>query len=414
MSSRSSTPAGTADLFRARGQRPDRLGRVAIDKARSAALFRRPTKVFEDALASGRTAILALRGAVPLEGGLPLVAGGKIVGAIGASGGTGAAGRAGRQGRRRHGQVERPREAEPVSEPRSFAATRRRPAGRRQTVAPARPEGAKTPPALSEGETAWRAEKTNTKTRNPNIEIAQEATMRPIGEIAAEKLGIPDEAIAPYGKIQGQDRARLRPLAARPAERQADPRHRDHPDPGRRGQDDDHGRARRRAQPDRQKGDALPARGEPRARALASRAGRPAAAMPRSCRWRTSTSISPAICTRSAPPTTCSRRWSTTTSIGASSPRIDPRRVTWRRAIDMNDRALRSIVSSLGGVANGFPREDGFDITAASQVMAIFCLATDLQDLKRRLGNIIVGQTRERKPVTRRRRQGGRARWPCC
>ena len=82
-----------------------------------------------------------------------------------------------------------------------------------------------------------------------------------------------------------------------------------------------------------------------------------------------------------------------------SEPRIDPRRVSWRRAIDMNDRALRSIVSSLGGVANGFPREDGFDIVPASEVMAIFCLATDLQDLRRRLANIIVGQTRERKPV---------------
>src|SRR5262249_47911105 len=69
-------------------------------------------------------------------------------------------------------------------------------------------------------------------------------------------------------------------------------------------------------------------------------------------------------------------------------PAIDPRRVTWRRAVDMNDRALRSIVNSLGGVANGFPREDGFDITVASEVMAIFCLATDLNDLKRRLGNI--------------------------
>jgi formate--tetrahydrofolate ligase len=65
----------------------------------------------------------------------------------------------------------------------------------------------------------------------------------------------------------------------------------------------------------------------------------------------------------------------------------------------MNDRALRSIVSSLGGVANGFPREDGFDIVPASEVMAIFCLATDLQDLRRRLANIIVGQTRERKAV---------------
>jgi formate--tetrahydrofolate ligase len=81
-------------------------------------------------------------------------------------------------------------------------------------------------------------------------------------------------------------------------------------------------------------------------------------------------------------------------------PRIDPRRVSWRRAMDMNDRALRTTISSLGGVANGFPREDGFDITAASQVMATFCLATSLQDLQRRLGNIVVGQTRERKSVT--------------
>jgi formate--tetrahydrofolate ligase len=78
---------------------------------------------------------------------------------------------------------------------------------------------------------------------------------------------------------------------------------------------------------------------------------------------------------------------------------IDPRRVSWRRAIDMNDRALRQIVSSLGGVANGYPREDGFDITVASEVMAIFCLATDLADLQRRLAQIIVGYTRARKPV---------------
>ncbi len=78
---------------------------------------------------------------------------------------------------------------------------------------------------------------------------------------------------------------------------------------------------------------------------------------------------------------------------------IDARRVAWRRAIDMNERALRSIVSSLGGAANGFPREDGFDITVASEVMAIFCLARDLQDLKQRLANIVVAYTRERKPV---------------
>jgi formate--tetrahydrofolate ligase len=78
---------------------------------------------------------------------------------------------------------------------------------------------------------------------------------------------------------------------------------------------------------------------------------------------------------------------------------IDARRVTWRRVVDMNDRALRSIVANLGGVANGFPREDHFDITVASEVMAIFCLATDLDDLQRRLGNIVVGLTRDRKPV---------------
>src|SRR5512136_1433523 len=78
---------------------------------------------------------------------------------------------------------------------------------------------------------------------------------------------------------------------------------------------------------------------------------------------------------------------------------LDTRRISWRRVVDMNDRALRSIVSSLGGVSNGFAREDGFDITVASEVMAIFCLSNDLADLRRRLANIVVGQTRERQPV---------------
>jgi formate--tetrahydrofolate ligase len=85
---------------------------------------------------------------------------------------------------------------------------------------------------------------------------------------------------------------------------------------------------------------------------------------------------------------------------------IDPRRIAWRRVLDMSDRALRSIVNSLGGVANGFPREDGFDITVASEVMAIFCLAMDLQDLERRIGNIVIGHTRDRKPVTAREVKG--------
>ncbi|WP_298562806.1 formate--tetrahydrofolate ligase [uncultured Aliiroseovarius sp.] len=78
---------------------------------------------------------------------------------------------------------------------------------------------------------------------------------------------------------------------------------------------------------------------------------------------------------------------------------IDERRVAWRRVVDMNDRALRDIVCSLGGVANGFPRQTGYDITVASEVMAILCLANDLQDLQKRLGDIIVAYTRERKAI---------------
>ncbi|AWN52110.1 formate--tetrahydrofolate ligase [Methylobacterium sp. 17Sr1-1] len=79
---------------------------------------------------------------------------------------------------------------------------------------------------------------------------------------------------------------------------------------------------------------------------------------------------------------------------------IDLRRVAFRRVVDMNDRALRSITQSLGGVANGYPREDGFDITVASEVMAVFCLARDLPDLEARLGRIVVAETRDRRPVT--------------
>jgi len=78
---------------------------------------------------------------------------------------------------------------------------------------------------------------------------------------------------------------------------------------------------------------------------------------------------------------------------------FDVRRITWKRVVDMNDRALREIVVSLGGPANGYPRQDGFDIVVASEIMAIFCLATSLQDLKTRIGKIVVGYTREQKPV---------------
>ena len=78
---------------------------------------------------------------------------------------------------------------------------------------------------------------------------------------------------------------------------------------------------------------------------------------------------------------------------------IDVRRIQWKRVLDMNDRALREIAIALGGPANGYPRQDGFDIVVASEVMAIFCLSTSLDDLKQRLGNIVVGYTRDQKPV---------------
>jgi formate--tetrahydrofolate ligase len=237
--------------------------------------------------------------------------------------------------------------------------------------------------------------------KNPksNIEIAQEAVMRPIGAIAGEKLGIPESAIEPYGKYKAK-------IALDYV----------------------------RALPDR-----------PSAKLILVTAITPTPAG----EGKTTTTVGlgdalnligkkAMLCLREASLGPCFgvkggaagggyaqvvpmedinlHFTGDLHAIGAANnllaamvdnhiyyglePRIDPRRVSWRRAIDMNDRALRSTISSLGGVANGYPREDGFDITAASQVMATFCLATSLQDLQRRLGNIHVGQTRERKPVT--------------
>src|SRR6202012_3078581 len=81
---------------------------------------------------------------------------------------------------------------------------------------------------------------------------------------------------------------------------------------------------------------------------------------------------------------------------------IDTRRVVWRRALDMNDRALRKIVVGMGGPSNGFVREDAFDITVASEVMAAFCLCETIEDLEQRLGRMVVAQTRAKKPVTAR------------
>ncbi|MFT5485540.1 MAG: formate--tetrahydrofolate ligase [Paracoccaceae bacterium] len=85
--------------------------------------------------------------------------------------------------------------------------------------------------------------------------------------------------------------------------------------------------------------------------------------------------------------------------------RMDSRRVSWRRVVDINDRALRDITVGLGGIANGFARESGYDITVASEIMAIFCLSSSLEDLERRLGNIVVGQTRKREAITAKQLQ---------
>jgi len=85
---------------------------------------------------------------------------------------------------------------------------------------------------------------------------------------------------------------------------------------------------------------------------------------------------------------------------------FDSRRISWRRVVDMNDRALRQINCNLGGISNGFPREDGFDITVASEIMAIFCLSKDLNDLTKRVGNIVVGYTKNRKPIRARQLKG--------
>jgi formate--tetrahydrofolate ligase len=236
--------------------------------------------------------------------------------------------------------------------------------------------------------------------RNPksNIEIAQAATMRPIVEVGADKLGIPDEAVSQYGKYKAKISL-------------------------------DYIRS-------------LPARSTAKLILVTAITPTPAG------EGKTTTSVGltdglnligkkTMLCLREASMGPCFgvkggaagggyaqvvpmedinlHFTGDLHAIGAANnllaamvdnhiyyglePRIDPRRVSWRRAMDMNDRALRSVISSLGGVANGYPREDGFDITAASQVMATFCMATDLQDLQRRLGNITVGQTRERKAV---------------
>ncbi len=237
--------------------------------------------------------------------------------------------------------------------------------------------------------------------RNPksNIEIAQEAEMRPISEIASERLGIPDSAVEPYGKYKAKIALDyIRSLPERP-NRKLILVTAITPTPAGEG----------KTTTTVGLGDALNRIGKKAMSCLREASMGPCFGVKGGAAGGGYAQVVPMedinlhftgdIHAIGAANNLLAAMVDNHIYYGLA-PQLDPRRVTWRRAIDMNDRALRSIVSSLGGVANGFPREDGFDITAASQVMATFCLATDLQDLKRRLGNMIVGQTRDRKPVT--------------
>jgi formate--tetrahydrofolate ligase len=236
--------------------------------------------------------------------------------------------------------------------------------------------------------------------RNPksDIEIAQAAAMRPIGQVAMEKLGIPDEALSPYGRYKAKiSMDYIRSLADRPNGKlilvTAIT-----PTPAGEG----------KTTTTVGLGDALNHIGKKAILCLREPSLGPCFGMKGGAAGGGYAQV--------VPMEDINLHFTGDLhAIGIANnllaalvdnhiyyglePRIDPRRVAWRRGLDMNDRALRSIVSSLGGVANGFPREDGFDITVASEVMAIFCLSNDLADLRRRLANIVVGQTREREAV---------------
>jgi formate--tetrahydrofolate ligase len=237
--------------------------------------------------------------------------------------------------------------------------------------------------------------------RNPksNIEIAQEAVMLPISEIAGEKLAIPEEAISPYGKYKAKIALDyVRSLPDRPSAKlilvTAIT-----PTPAGEG----------KTTTTVGLGDALNLIGKKAMLCLREASMGPCFGVKGGAAGGGYAQVVPMedinlhftgdIHAIGAANNLLAAMVDNHVYYGLD-PRLDPRRVSWRRAMDMNDRALRSTISSLGGVANGYPREDGFDITAASQVMATFCLATGLQDLQRRLGNIHVGQTRERTPVT--------------
>ncbi len=231
----------------------------------------------------------------------------------------------------------------------------------------------------------------------PNLRIAQAASLKPLDDIAAE-MGIGPHLLEPYGEHVAKIKLDGDRGAGRPAAGQVRRRHRDHPDAARRGQDHHDGRPR--------PGVLRTSASRPRsrsgsrrwARRSGSRAARPAAATARSCRWSCSTCTSPATSTRSPRRTTCCPRCSTTTSTRATPLGIDLHNITWRRVLDVNDRALRNIVVGLGGKVDGVPRQTGFDITAASR-----------GDGDPRAGHVAAGPARAARPHRRRLHPGRHA-----
>src|SRR5712671_6410932 len=265
-------------------------------------------------------------------------------------------------------------------------------------VAPARPEGLR-PDTIQPGRIGVARGDEQHKNPKSDIEIAQAAAMRPIADVAREKLGIPDEAVSPYGKYKAKiSLDYVRALCDRPNGKLVLVTAIT-PTPAGEG----------KTTTTVGLGDALNHIGKKAIICLREPSLGPCFGMKGGAAGGGYAQVVPmedinlhftgdfhAIAAANnllAALVDNHIYWGN--ELG-----LDPRRVSWKRALDMNDRALRQIVNSLGGVANGYPREDGFDIVVASEVMAIFCLATGLDDLQRRLGNIIVGQTRERKAVT--------------
>src|SRR5882757_3296281 len=264
-------------------------------------------------------------------------------------------------------------------------------------VAPARPEGLR-PDTIQPGRIGVARGDEQHKNPKSDIEIAQAAAMRPIAEVAREKLGIPDEAVSPYGKYKAKiSLDYVRALCDRPNGKLVLVTAIT-PTPAGEG----------KTTTTVGLGDALNHIGKKAILCLREPSLGPCFGMKGGAAGGGYAQVVPMEDINLHFTGDFHAIGAANNLLGAMIDNhiywgneldIDPRRVTWRRGIDMNDRALRSIVSSLGGVANGYPREDGFDIVVASEVMAIFCLSTDLQDLRRRLSNIIVGQTRDRKPV---------------